>query len=395
MVQLVLDALGGDARDPLAAPPPSPRETGIQCYHVDARFSDSFEDIGRVRSGKLLRLFKYCLDAIGCRCRFGVKTFFYIPAPPIRSAIYRDWLVMLLCRPFFPRRIFYWQAAGLGEWLRTEARGWERGLTRLLVGKPDLSILMGEFCRGDGQAVESAHIELIPNGVPDPCPDFEREVLPRRLERIRTRQKISAAGKSAPLGQFKVLFLSLCTREKGLFDTLEAVAGLNQRLASAQAPIRVQLDVAGKFWREEERVEFEKRIAGSDLNGSVAGSAPPVVTYHGFVAGKEKHQLFLDNDCFCFPSYYQAESFGIVLVEAMAFGLPIIAAKWRTIPELLPKGYEGLVEPKSPAQIAAVLERLLVKDYDPALRARFTENYTVEQFSQKLRAVLANFLERA
>jgi hypothetical protein len=43
----------------------------------------------------------------------------------------------------------------------------------------------------------------------------------------------------------------------------------------------------------------------------------------------------------------------------MAFGLPIVTTRWRSIPELLPSGYPGLVAIRSPAQIADHLLQLL------------------------------------
>lgn len=389
MVQRLLEAFGGDA----GTAPGGGRSAGseeIACYHVDCRFSESLEDIGHLRPGKLFLALKYCGLAILARWRFGARDFLYIPAPPARVAIYRDWLVMALCRPFFRRRIYYWQAAGLGEWLASGARPWERWLTRALLGKPDLSIVLGEYCRGDALALRSRRTEVIPNGIPDPCPEFDKVELPSRLARLAVRKAL-LAGAAAPdptTRWFKVLFLSLCTREKGLFDTLEAVALVNQRLARNRSPLRVQLTVAGKFWREVEKIEFEQRIVRADLNGGAADSPGAIVRYCGFVAGEDKRRLFRESDCFCFPSYYQAESFGIVLVEAMAHGLPIITTRWRTIPELLPPGYGGLVEPRSPEQIAAALEELLRQGYDPDLRARFLEHYTDRKFGVSMKSAL-------
>jgi glycosyltransferase involved in cell wall biosynthesis len=389
MVELLLKAFGGDA-SPAARGKHSGGNREIECYHVDCRFSDGMEDIGRVRLAKLFLALKFCAQAIFLRWRYGVRHFFYIPAPPMRAALYRDWLVMALCRPFFQRRIYFWQAAGLGEWLVCGARSWERWLTRVLLGQPDLSIVLGEYCRGDALALGSRRTEVIPNGIPDPCPDFEKEELPPRLARLAARKAL-LAGAAAPdetTRWFKVLFLSLCTREKGLFDSLEAIALVNRRFARDGLPLRVQLNVAGKFWREAERVEFEQRSARPDLNGGAADSPEAVVRYCGFVAGEEKRRLFRESDCFCFPSYYQAESFGIVLVEAMAHGLPVITARWRTIPELLPPGYVGLVEPRSPGQIADALEALMRQDYDPVLRARFLEYYTDRRFARGMKSAL-------
>jgi len=388
MVELLLEAFGGDAGKAVAGAR-HPGVDGVECYHVDCRFSDGMEDIGRARLGKVFLAFKYCAEAVRLRFRFGARLFFYIPAPPVRAAIYRDWLVMALCRPFFRQRIYFWQAAGLGEWLKS-ARPWERGLTRALLGKPDLSIVLGEYCRTDAVAFGSKQTAVVPNGIPDPCPEFDQQELPARLKRVSTRKAALAAGSPAgkPAAWFDVLFLSLCTREKGLFDTLEAVALANAALARKQSPLRIRLTVAGKFWREPERLEFDQRIARPDLNGRTGDSPEAVVRYRGFVAGEEKRRLFRESDCLCFPTYYQAESFGIVLIEAMAHGLPVVTTRWRTIPELLPAGFNGLVEPRSPEQIAAALRALLDKEYDPALRSRFLERYTNHKFAEGIKSAL-------
>jgi glycosyltransferase involved in cell wall biosynthesis len=396
MVQLLLQAFGGDAASAAHPRPSTAQEESVVCYHVDCRLSESMEDIGRGRVGKLLLLLKYCGQAISYRYRFGVENFFYIPAPPVRAAIYRDWIVMLLCRPFFRRRIYYWQAAGLGEWLHSGASAWERWLTRALLGKPDLSIVLGEYCRPDAAAFHSRRTEVVPNGVPDPCPEFETEILPSRTQRTHAHLKRLSHPppdrNAAEIGWFKFLFLSLCTREKGLFDTLEAIAILNRRLAQTQVPVRAHLSVAGKFWRAPEQTEFEQRIAQADLNGGATAPAGAVVRYWGFVAGEEKARLFRQSDCFCFPTYYQAESFGIVLIEAMAFGLPIITTRWRTIPELLPPQYFGLVNPRSPGQIAAAMENVLHQNYDPRLRMRFLAHYTIHQLRENMKTVLQSGL---
>src|SRR5688572_7506682 len=97
MVKLMLEGFGGDARKRLTGvPPPS-----VECYHINARFSDTLEDIGTFRLGKFLLLLRYCFEAIWCRFRYGIEAFYYVPAPGKRAALIRDWVVMLLCRPFF------------------------------------------------------------------------------------------------------------------------------------------------------------------------------------------------------------------------------------------------------------------------------------------------------
>ena len=410
MVQMLLEKFGGDARNqPLEGDSaPASQSTGqsaaapekIVCFHVDCRLSDGVEDIGRMRVGKLARLLKYCAEAIWCRWRYGVSDFFFIPAPGMRSAIYRDWIVMIFCRPFFRRRIYYWQAAGLAEWLRTQAKPWERKITEILLAKPALSIVLAEYGKEDPACLRCARTEVIPNGVPDPCPDYAAKLRPVREARAASRAAALAetptpAGAPEPARLFyNVLFLSLCIREKGLFDALEAVVLFNRALAAKGARLRARLNVAGKFMSDRERAEFDQRALAPELQwpppGSNAGPSESLARYCGFVSGRDKERLFRENDCFCFPTYYLAESFGIVLVEAMAFGMNIITTRWRGLPELLPQGYPGMVDPQSPRQIADKLEQFVTAPPNSQLRERFLANYTADLCAERVRSALVS-----
>lgn len=74
-------------------------------------------------------------------------------------------------------------------------------------------------------------------------------------------------------------------------------------------------------------------------------------------------------DLFCLPS--RQEGFGIVLLEAMAAGLPIVAARAAAIPEVVPDGECGvLVEPGDAAGFARAIDSLLA---DNTARGRFAE----------------------
>src|SRR2546423_11962019 len=148
MVQLMLAGFGGDRRQPtrqindsndpaVAAAKGKAQSFGIECYHVNARLSQKLEDIGDLRIGKFVLLLGYCLQAIWCRFRYGVDTLYYIPAPGKRSALYRDWMVMLLCRLVFKRLILHWHAAGLAKWMETVLQIRSRAFTYQLMKKVD------------------------------------------------------------------------------------------------------------------------------------------------------------------------------------------------------------------------------------------------------------------
>lgn len=392
MVQLVLQGWGGDRRNNGAPPTASPH--GIECYHVNAQVSDEIADVGSFRLGKAFRLLGFCLQAIWCRFRFGVKNFYYVPAPGKRSAVYRDWLVLLLCRPFFSRLIFHWHAAGLGDWLEAADQRRLRSPTRALLGNADLSIVLSSRVRMDPEKLSSRRIEVIPYGIPDPCPEFERDILPGRRERSAARAaalrgespllpETPAAGETLPT--FNILFVAHCTRDKGLFDTLDAVALANARLQAARTPLEIRLTVAGEFLHAAERAEFAARISQADLQ-SRAGH--PCVAHVGFVAGPAKRAVFAASDCFCFPTYYSAESFPLVVVEAMAFGLPIVTTRWRSLPEMLPPDYPSLVAPQAPREIAATLLALAASGNGEELRAHFLRRFTLERQLADLAAAI-------
>jgi glycosyltransferase involved in cell wall biosynthesis len=102
------------------------------------------------------------------------------------------------------------------------------------------------------------------------------------------------------------------------------------------------------------------------------------VNYLGFVSGAAKARTFAESDYFCFPTYYHAESFGLVVVEAMAFGLPIVTTRWRSIPEIMPPDYPGLVDVRAPEQVASALIRLASERSGEPMRANFLKHFTLQ-----------------
>jgi len=391
MVKLLLDGFGGDQR---ARKKPQLSEHNIACLHINSRFSQQLEDIGDFSLQKVFLLLRYCAQAIGYRFRYGVRTLYYVPAPGKPSALLRDWLIMALCRPFYKNLVLHWHAVGLGGWLETQPSWFVRWVSHRLLSHADLSIVLSNHNRADAEKLRPRRVCIVGNGIPDPCPDFETILLARRLARLAARQKLvggqplnidelNAAGGNPQI--YQVLYLAHCIREKGLFDTLDGVARAAAHLKNNHSPIEIHLTVAGEFMNAEEEAEFHTRIRQSDLQ---TPDGRPRVYYVGFVTGDRKREVFLQSDCFCFPTYYYAESFGLVVVEAMSYGVPVITSRWRSVPELLPADYDGLVDPRSPAQIAEALLRVMLTQSGRKVRRRFIENYRLDRHLTKLAAAL-------
>ena len=174
------------------------------------------------------------------------------------------------------------------------------------------------------------------------------------------------------LGIVRLLFVGLLIEDKGIFVLLEALALLKARGA-----------------------EFEARLIGCFNDASVEHRARAIVRradldhdiqFEGELQGNRLLQAYADADIFCFPSFFAAESFGLVCVEAMRASLPVVATDWRGIPEVVEHGRTGLiVPPRASGPLADALERLID---DPDLRAefgrrgreRFLTHFTVERF---------------
>lgn len=389
MVQVMLEGMGGDwrRRRGVAGEVPMPGDAlGIKCYHVNARVSRNLEDVGGLRVGKLFPLLGHCIQAVWCRFRYGVENFYYVPAPGKRSALYRDWVVLLLCRPFFKRLILHWHASGLAQWLETSMPARGRSITHWLMKGAELSIVPSNYGRPDAQAFHPRRIAVVANGIADPCADFATRVLPRRLARLEARRFLSS-GRVAPPGVlaaagtephvFKALFLGHCTREKGLFEAVEGTLAARKKLAAGKSALELRLVVAGQFVQAAEEEEF-KRLSQS--------AEPGAIEHIGFVSGEAKRRCFEEADGFCFPSHI--ESFGLVLLEAMAFGLPIVAARRGAMPEVLPANYAGLVASGDAEGVGERLIEIITADSFEALRERFEGCFTLEKHLEKLAEAL-------
>jgi glycosyltransferase involved in cell wall biosynthesis len=123
-------------------------------------------------------------------------------------------------------------------------------------------------------------------------------------------------------------------------------------------------------------LEFEQRLKQPGIS--------EIIQHVGFVSGEQKEKLLQDSDLLCFPTYYQNENQPVNLIEAMAFGLPIITTRWRSLPEIFPPGYPGLVEVRSPEQIANAMLGLLTMDTAETFRNLFLQHFTLERYLSAL-----------
>jgi glycosyltransferase involved in cell wall biosynthesis len=87
----------------------------------------------------------------------------------------------------------------------------------------------------------------------------------------------------------------------------------------------------------------------------------PSVRYEGVAPHEEIHKILGNYDVLVFPSHFIGEGHPGVIVEAMSCGLPIIATKWRSIPELVKDGENGmLIEPQNSEALRSAMKQFIL-----------------------------------
>jgi glycosyltransferase involved in cell wall biosynthesis len=172
------------------------------------------------------------------------------------------------------------------------------------------------------------------------------------------------------------LFLGRIGQRKGAFDLLRAFAALPARVRE-----RARLVFAGDG--DVERLTMLARECGEN------------VEVHSWVTGERLRDLFAASDVFVLPSYQ--EGVPMALLEAMAFGLPVITTRVGGIPDVVTDQREGyLLGPGDVYALQAAMAAL-IEDEQARLalgaraRAR-AEQFDVADFTAELTRIYSRLL---
>jgi glycogen(starch) synthase len=185
-------------------------------------------------------------------------------------------------------------------------------------------------------------------------------------------------------GRPTVLFVGNIVGNKGVELVFQAV----RRLRRKHRGLRLRL--AGKL-DDDLAGELQVQARKDGLAGAVE--------FLGFVDQAKLPRLYQQADVFCGPSQYEA--FGIVYVEALACGCPVVACKAGGAVEAVRDGETGLlVPPDDAAAVTAALDRLLG---DAALRRRMgaagrraVEGYfAADRYAERVLKTYAKAIERS
>lgn len=121
-------------------------------------------------------------------------------------------------------------------------------------------------------------------------------------------------------------------------------------------------------------------LVGAVVNNSaILDQAPPLTTHVALIPHSELRRYYTTSDVFVLPSL--ADSFGLVVLEAMAAGLPAIITRETGAADIVRDGVEGFVVPsRDPAAIAEKLS-LLSENGDLRQRMGHAARLRAEEYS--------------
>lgn len=332
--------------------------SSLRLVHVPMDFSRSTDEIGNFGVRKLFLLPRTIWRILHARWKTGATVLYYPPAGSNLTPVLRDFALLLPTRWLFPCTVFHFHAAGLcGIYPRLPA--FLRPLFRRAYGKPDLAIFTTAATAASATMLQPRQTAIVPCGIPD------RTSVP--ASRAHTN--------NTPL----LLFAGILCEGKGVMVLLETCRQLQA------AGENFKLVCLGAFHSAAFQEQVERFVQAHGLKQHVS--------FPGVLTGNAKAEAFASADIFCFPSHYPAESFGVVLIEAMSYSLPIVATAWQGIPEVTGERGSLLVPIQDPeALLQAVLLLLHAPDLRERMgslnRLRYLANFTVERYREQLESAL-------
>jgi glycosyltransferase involved in cell wall biosynthesis len=185
-----------------------------------------------------------------------------------------------------------------------------------------------------------------------------------------------------PQGQVSILFLTRVTVEKGVIELIDAFLALRKTFRD------ISLRIVGTDTKD---TPYVRNYLASNDRGCL-------IEYVGPVSDEQKRQEYMRADIFAFPTYFEDQSYAVM--EAMSYGLAVVASNVGGVPSLIEDGRNGLlVLPKDVESLRNALEAVITntrKRRDLGMNARKTieMGFTWDVRSQEIVMLYQSILEK-
>ena len=261
---------------------------------------------------------------------------------------YRDWLFFLLAKLHGKKILVFLHGWDEGFEKKLEAR--KGRVFRRLYGRADAYIVLASAF------AETLHRWGINQSIHREVIIIEDEIFNEiELDDLLRQRKLAAVK--------HLLFPSRLIRAKGIFTTIKAL-----ELVQSNGAQTAGLVIAGDG---EDALEARQLADELQLTNC---------RFTGIVAGEQKYELFRQAHLLCFPTEH-SEGFPNTIVEAMAFGLPVLTRPVGGVKDFFIDGTHGhLSDSTSPQVFANFVESILEDEDRYAEIAQANHRYAGEHF---------------
>jgi len=326
--------------------------------YINLLLSSEVNDSGNLSLSKMFKALKISFQLVKTLLRKKPDVC-YFALTTTGTAFFKDFLLIVLLKIFCVRRVYHLHNKGFAQ---KEASAFYRRLFDFTFKDSRVIILSRHLYTDIAPYVPLKQVEVCPNGV------------------ARVAGKVEERTNAIP----RILFLSNLIKSKGVIILLEACVLLKNRNCSFQCTIAGgDGDISG--------VQLNEMIRLLDLTD--------YVSYVGSKFGSEKDQVFRCADIFVFPTYYNAETFGLVNAEAMQYRLPVVSTFEGGIPDIVEDGVTGFLVPQR--DVGALADKMEILLNDAELRKRMGEagfskyenEFTQEKFEDRLIEILQHVID--
>jgi glycosyltransferase involved in cell wall biosynthesis len=229
------------------------------------------------------------------------------------------------------------------------------------------AIVLGESLKHQFESlIDEKRIVVVPNGI-----DWSS---------ARVGQNVPRSG-----SRFRIFHLSTLSHLKGTLVLLQAIPFVVHKRKD------VEFLLAGPWSHAEDKQWADSFVRQEKLE--------TYVSFSGQVDGAQKRTLFDSADIFVFPGVQQ-EGQPLVVIEAMAAGVPVIFTDRGCLRDTVPDGEAGLEVPiNDPQQLAHRILWLMdhpevLKAMGACARKRYEELYTKERHIERMIEVIAFSCEK-
>ena len=339
-------------------------ESDISVAHWRMEFTKDVKAFRKVGFSKLIELVKVVLMLIKLRSQGKIDVILYSTGGPHTVPIIRDIILLPIACLFSHRVWVHFQAAGIAEKLPKM----NFLLRHLLMWVHSIcygGLALSEYGKVDPRALNMKKIEVLPNGLEDVC----------GLDVLECNECIKKS-------EINILYVGHICEDKGVPALIKAfgqVCNQNKNLT---------LYLVGECL-----TPYTNDLLNNEIEGSGVGDKIKVV---GLRVGNDLHQLYKDADFLVFPSVAPYESFGLVLVEAMIWSLPIVASDWRASSEVIGRPPGGIcysINGDHSGSLEKALEKMLASQsewtrWGQINRTRYEQHYSISCLRNNLISIL-------